>query len=139
MFRQILVPVDFSDANDAAVKHAVDLVTQSGGAVSLLHVIELIAGENDDEFKDFYAFLDDKATREMDELKSRIDIDGVEHHEVIVFGNRASAILDHAEENDVDLIVMSSRRLNPYHPHDIASMSHKVAILASCPVLLVKG
>ena len=52
MFRHLLVPVDFSDSNTAAVQLAGDLVTPDGGAGTLLHVIETL----DAPFEDLEAF-----------------------------------------------------------------------------------
>ena len=52
---------------------------------------------------------------------------------------RASEIVEYAEEGGFDLVVMSSRRFDPEErSKNWATVSHKVAIMARTPVLLVK-
>jgi nucleotide-binding universal stress UspA family protein len=57
----------------------------------------------------------------------------------ICYGNRLREILAFAIENESELIVMSSRRLDPVEaPTGFATLSHQVAMLSRVPVLLVK-
>ena len=57
----------------------------------------------------------------------------------VVYGHRARAIVDFAGQQGCDLIVLSSHRVDPERRgEDWATLSHKVAILSPCPVLLVK-
>jgi len=57
----------------------------------------------------------------------------------VSYGNRLRQILGYADENPIDLIVMSSRRLDRADPPTgFATLSHQVAILSQVPVLLVK-
>ena len=61
----------------------------------------------------------------------------VEHH--VVYGRRASEIVAFAQGREVELIAMTSRALDPDKPETAwGSISHQVAILAGCPVLLLK-
>jgi nucleotide-binding universal stress UspA family protein len=53
-------------------------------------------------------------------------------------GDAATSILDAAEQERADLIVMGSRGLGHLRGMLLGSVSHKVAQLATCPVLLVK-
>ncbi|MFL6290864.1 MAG: universal stress protein, partial [Thermoanaerobaculia bacterium] len=60
------------------------------------------------------------------------------YHEVI-YGKRAEAIVRHAEEREVDLIVLSSHKVDRDHPAlGVGAISYRIAIVARCPVLLVK-
>jgi universal stress protein A len=55
-------------------------------------------------------------------------------------GNRVAEILRFAQENKIDLIVMSSHKLPVRRPtvESWGTISYKVGILSRCPVLLVK-
>ena len=64
---------------------------------------------------------------------------GIEVFQNIVYGNRPRQIVDHAEKFDIDLIVLGSRKIDPERPEEIwTTVSQQAAVLARCPVLLVK-
>ncbi len=139
MFEQILVPVDFSEKNQQALDIALNLAQLSGGSVHLLHVIKLLAGDGYDEFAEFYGKLEVQAGERMDALMGRVRVDGVRIESHLVLGGRAREILFFAEENEVDLIVMNSHKIDPENPDEgWGTISQKVGILAQCPILLVK-
>ena len=53
--------------------------------------------------------------------------------------NPAEEILRFAVDEEVDLIVLASHRLDPSKPGDgWSTLSYRIGILAPCPVLLVK-
>ena len=140
MFQTILVPVDFTEKNRQAIDVAVDIARVRHGQVILLHVIEMIAGTTrHGELKAFYDELEQRAEAKCQELIASTATAGVPLTCAIRFGERVQTILAFVEENQVDLIVMSSHRLDPENPTaGWGTISHKVAILAPCPVLLVK-
>ena len=75
----------------------------------------------------------------MDQMAEPLSVSGVTVIQRVSYGNRLREILGHAEESPTDLIVMSSRRLEPSErPTGFATLSHQVAILSQVPVLLVK-
>lgn len=144
MFQHILIPVDFSEKNAHAVRIAVEMTQHHHAKISLIHVIEVIADTTFDEFKTFYAPLEARARHKMDDLLSDhlengMADKGIRFEERIVYGNRTQEIISFAEQHGVDLIVMSSHRVDPDEPtFGWGSISYKVGILAPCPILLVK-
>lgn len=139
MFREILVPVDLSEKNVAAVRIAFELALQSGGRVTLLHVIERIEDAPAEEVRPFYAELEEAAERKTVALLDRIEGEAPEVERRIVYGQRAKEIVELATAAGVDLIVLSSHRIDPERPYEgWGTISQKVALLAPCPVLLVK-
>ena len=139
MFTQILVPVDFSERNTQAVQVAVQMARSGHGRVLLLHIIKLIAGGSDEDFDDFYKKLETEAETKMAALIQPVQNDEVEISSHILVGNRVQEIISFAAENQVDLIVMSSHKIDLENPDEgWGTISHKVSILAQCPILLVK-
>lgn len=139
MFRRILLPVDLGDESSRAVEIAREYQAQSGSDVTLLHVIETVDNIPFEEMKDFYSRIESDAKAKMEKLAAALGRDSGKVGEAIVYGHRVQAIVDYAGEHDVNLIVMASRRFDPSTPaRGWATISHKVAILSSCPVLLVK-
>jgi nucleotide-binding universal stress UspA family protein len=139
MFKNILIPVDFSDANQKALSIAVSLARESNASITLFHVIETISDADFVEIKDFYMKLEKRASQEMDALAEPFAASGITIRQKTVYGNRAGQILQFALERKVDLIVLSSRRISLDAPVEgWGTISHKVGILSQCPVLLVK-
>lgn len=142
MFRKILVPVDFTEKNEAAVRVALDLAAAPGkteAEVTLLHVIETIEHLEPEEVAGFYRNLEARSAAKMFALEERFKEAGVRaRHEVLV-GKRAETIVLYAEENGADLILLSSHKVDRQHPAlGIGSLSYRIAIVVNCPVLLVK-
>jgi universal stress protein A len=115
-----------------------DLASESGGTVTLLHVIEPVDLPFE-EMKGFYGRLEEKSLRTLEERVAPLREAGVGHSAQVEYGDRASTIVAHAEKKGSDVIVMTSHRVDPANPGlGWTTLSYKVAILAQCPVLLVK-
>jgi len=109
--------------------------------VMLLHVIERIEHLDTefDELKPFYDRLAKSARKGLLEFSERFVADSVKVVDAIMYGKRTQEIVRFAIENNADLIIMASHRIDPDRPgHDWSSISYVVAILAPCPVLLAK-
>lgn len=139
MYDQFIVPVDLSDRNAAAIDTALELARLTGGRVTLLHVVETLDLPYD-EVAEFYARLEEAAAEKLEELLERIQDSDVEFERRIVFGDPAAEIVEFAEQSTNSLVVLRSHRVDPSAPtHGWATLSYKLAILATSPILLVKG
>ncbi len=138
MFHRILIPLAFNDENEAAVRVATDLATREGAEVLLLHVVETIRGIPFEEMRDFYERLERRAETELGKVAERFRALSVPVKSDVVFGSRAEQIVTYAKERGADLIVLSSHPASPDQPASLGTISHRVALFASCPVLLVK-
>ena len=138
-FKNILVPVDFTDKNTPAIEIALDLAAASGGQVTLVHVIEKIALDTDLELAEFYAKLGTRAQAALDSLTRPFTSAGVFANQKIRYGKRLAEIVGEAAEGRFDLIVMASHRPDVQHPLQTwATLSYQVSALCPSPVLLVK-
>lgn len=139
MFKNILIPVDFLENNVHALDIAIDMALQSEGKVTLLHVIECISDTTLKEFPEFYGKLEKQSQEHMAALVAPHENSTVNIETHIVYGNRTQEILKHAEKNNIDLIVLSSHKIDFNNPTSgWGTISQKVGILAQCPVMLVK-
>jgi nucleotide-binding universal stress UspA family protein len=139
MFSRLLVPLDFTDKNEAAVTIALETARRDGAEVTLLHVIEVVEHVDFDEMSDFYRKLEARAAAKLASLTDRFAGAGVRARYEIVFGRRVASILEQAVNEKTDLIVLSSHRVDREHPAlGLGIISYQVAILAGCPVMLVK-
>ncbi len=138
MFHRILIPLAFNDENEAAIRVGCDLAQREGSEVLLLHVVETIRGIPFEEMRDFYERLERRAETELGAVAERFRALPVEVKSDVVFGARAEQIVSYAQERGADLIVLSSHPASPDSPASLGTISHRVALFASCPVLLVK-
>jgi len=139
MFRKILVPVDFTPKNERALRQARELAEISHGEILLVHVVETLEDELDDDLRGFYAKLEAKAEGRMRPLVEKLGDGSFSARSTIVLGHRARAIVECAGRERAEVVVLSSHRVDPDRPGaDWMTISYKVAILARCPVLLVK-
>ena len=138
MFQRILVPVDLTEKNVRAVRTAGSLARRMEGEVTLLHVIETLDLPFE-ELEEFYERLEAKAAAAMRDLSAPLEEASLPHSQHVVYGKRGEEIVEFAEENGVDLVVLRSHRVDLEDPGaGWTTLSYKVAILAQCPVLLVK-
>jgi len=143
MFRKILVPVDFTEKNQAAIQAALEVVgSHEEAEIHLLHVIEKIEHVDDEEMKDFYRDLENRAVAKLTRLEEqgRAAASASTHvfHDLQI-GKRAEAVLRYAEDREMDLIILSSHKVDRDHPAlGWGTISYRIAIVARCPVLLVK-
>ena len=138
MFRHILVPLDFSDKNLSALETARELAHLHRARVSLLHVIEVIHNVPEEELRTFYDGLEKRSRSQLRRSRESLDVQEIEVETEVVFGKRADEIVRFARERSIDLIVMSSQKLDPDNPVPWPTISHKVALLSPRPVLLVR-
>jgi nucleotide-binding universal stress UspA family protein len=142
MFRKILVPVDFTDKNEPALEAALQMAQHrdSGEAeITLLHVIETIEHIGFEEMGDFYRGLETRAGAKLSVMEDRFRNAGVKVYHEILYGKRAETIIHYAEEREMGLIVLSSHKVDRDHPAlGWGTISYRIAIVARCPVLLVK-
>jgi len=139
VFQRLMVPVDFTRKNTAALQMASRLSDPESGELVLIHVIEEIERISTRELKTFYKKLEAHAIKEMSAMERKVHKRVRKVKREILVGHRAEALLRYASENDVDLIVMSSHRVRSGTPKAAwATLSHVIATLAPCSTLLVK-
>lgn len=140
MFNNILVPTDLSKKSEKALEIASRMCATEDHRIYLLHVIETLqSDEEDNEFQTFYEKLGERALRKMDLMIKKYG-EGMNIIEKgIAYGNRSLEIIRFVQENNIDLIVLSSHKIESVEPSEgWATISYKVGILSPCPVLLVK-
>ncbi len=84
--------------------------------------------------KEYY----DLAVQTTEEVKSRLESEGLNAAVELLQGSPAEVILKYAKQHDVDVIVIGSRGLGGIREFVLGSVSHNVVQSARIPVLVVK-
>jgi nucleotide-binding universal stress UspA family protein len=142
-FKHLLIPLDFTKKNLTALDVAFELASQNRARTTLLHVVERIptagSGDEDPDLAAFYERLQARATTDLESMSQRFAEAGLEVEYKVWVGQRVPEIVRFVAERAVDLVVLSSHRIDPGHPvQSLATMSYQLSILCPCPVLLVK-
>ncbi len=142
-YRHLLVPVDLADPESVTIETALELAAQHHAETTLLYVIESIdRNGNDDEengWDEFFAGLEATVRERMESIVSRFREAGLSAHSEIVVGHGPREIVQFSATRAVDLVVMSSQRVDLNRPFEnLTSASHQVSLFCQCPVMLVK-
>lgn len=139
MFRNILVPTDLTEKSLKAIEIATGMGKGKPCHITLLHVVETIEDDEGDEFREFYDKLAARAEKNMAKIARRYETDNIEIHSDVIWGSRVQEIVKYASSKGIDLIILSSHKLEDTEYKDgWATISYRVGILAPCPVMMVK-
>lgn len=150
MVTHILTPVDGSMHSLKAAELAGDLAQKYDAKVTLLQVMASIGSSRTPKELREVARLEHTPITERDILlsESHSQLSAAENRakdngatkiecEVSV-GDPSRMIIDYAQKNGVDMIVMGTRGLGDLKGLLLGSVSHKVVQFAECPCLLVR-
>lgn len=140
--KKILIPTDFSENAEYALKVAAQIARENNGEIILLHMLELPqqagdavgSGHNIPELM----FFKNAAIKKLEDLMDVDYLDGIEVSEIIQFDLAFDGIMGISEKNNVDLIVMGSHGASGFKEMFIGSNAEKVVRNSSVPVLIIK-
>ena len=139
---RILVPTDGSGTAFKAVGEAIQLAEATGAELTLLMVVDYnknVAAFEQVSLSGYVpAELKIAAFQFLADLMHVIPRH-VRAHTRVEVGDPAETVLDIAEEEESDLIVMGSRGFGTFRRLLMGSVSSQVLAQAHCPVLVVKG
>lgn len=142
IFNHILVPYDGSNPSAKALIKAVELAKSNAGIhLTVAHVINLqpfIMGDMAfSQPEGYQEQLDEQGKELLNSIQSTL-ADVPLSNVVILAGSPAEAIVDFAESNNCDLIMMGSRGLGAIKEWMLGSVSHNVVQHSKIPVMIVK-
>lgn len=112
MYETILVPFDGSDEAEKGARHGVDLAAAVGATVHALYVVDLpgtprtvYIRDDEEEVRERYHEYGVEVTDRVCEMATAA---GVDCEQVIRTGSIHEEIVDYAEDQGVDLIVMGT-------------------------------
>jgi nucleotide-binding universal stress UspA family protein len=140
---KILIPVDGSASADRAVDHVIAKVADLKAApeVYLLNVQwKLASGNvklfiNQDTINDYYR---EQGSAALTQARAKLEASGLAYNYHISVGSPAEAVVQYAQEQQIDQIVMSAHGEDTLSSFLLGSVASKVIHLSPIPVLLVK-
>jgi nucleotide-binding universal stress UspA family protein len=134
---RILIGVDGSDNARRALEWAVLLASQFEAEVVAVHAVGLLARLGEGPPIPSHSHLDELRTSFESEWCAPLTVSGVPYRLLCLDGPPVLVLLDAAEREDVDLIVVGSRGAGGFAELLLGSTSHQLAEHSSRPVLIV--
>jgi nucleotide-binding universal stress UspA family protein len=139
MYDRILVPTDGSSGADRAVEHAVDLATTYGAELHVLYVVNVASLSAEVHSPQVVENFEEEGGEITYEVAERAANAGVEDvREEVVHGVPHEAILEYADEEGMDLVVMGTHGHTGLDRYLLGSVTEKVVRSSDVPVLTVR-
>jgi len=140
--KRILVPTDFSEHAEDALKVAAQIAKKNNSEIIILHMLELPHQSNDAimggiSIPESMLFMK-KANEMLDEVASRPYLDDIPITEVVKMDKPIHGITQISKDYDIDLIIMGSHGSSGVEELLIGSNTEKVVRNSEIPVLIIK-
>jgi universal stress protein A len=140
--RRILAPTDLSELSSVGVRYALEFAQSQEAEVILYHVVGIadnwLSGR--DEFdpvrgliEDQECLLDKFVKENLSDLTAKVKL-----HQVVELGVPYKRIVEKAEEESVDMIIMTTHGRSGFDHMLIGGVTEKVVRRATCPVLSIR-
>ncbi len=133
--KRILCPIDFSDANRHVNEFASLLAKSNDAEIIYYFAYQPAVPYASHAYMDLEKEARD-AKRKLEEIKPTVE--GVRASWVVQVGPPVSEVVEYANENDIDLIVMGTHGRTGFKRAVLGSVAESVIRKANCPVLALK-
>lgn len=139
--KRILVPTDFSERSKKALLYARALAEKQHAEIDLLHVISL-SDEGAIYGSAYYPVYEkeflDASDKQLDEMLKSVEAPEGELKTFTRSGSPVHEIVEFAQENEIDLIVIATHGHRGLKHFLLGSTTENVIRHAKCPVLVVR-
>jgi nucleotide-binding universal stress UspA family protein len=146
MYKKILVPLDGSPLAACVIPHIENIAKSCGSAIDLISVVEPIEiptrgkiALSDDDIK----LIDNEAKKEthkyLDSMVERLKRSGIKANPVILTGKPAESLIEYANNNHVDMLIMATHGRSGLTRFFWGSVAEKVLHAINIPVLLIRA
>ncbi|MBF4493875.1 MULTISPECIES: universal stress protein [unclassified Flavobacterium] len=140
--KRILVPTDFSEHAEDALKVAAQIAKKNDSEIIILHMLELPHQSNDaimggTSIPETMLFMK-KANEMLDEAAAKPYLEGIPVTEIVKMDKPIHGISQVSKDYEIDLIVMGSHGSSGIEELLIGSNTEKVVRNSEIPVLIIK-
>ena len=138
-----MAPTDFSEYSTKAVAFVLELAKKFGARLTILHVVEFppypVEGYVPPNLSaTFVEDLERQATMDLAQVVPEAEAAKVEVARVVAVGTPYRMIIETAEANHVELIVMATAGRTGFSHLVLGRIAGRVVRTASCPVLTMR-
>ena len=150
-YKNILVPIDFTDESKAGLKTAITLAQKTDATLHLLHVIDelspsqipidgdVLAKKNKEVRYNAYTLkLIDKRIQDFEKLKHEFDSKDVEMHLIVDVGEFQEKFENYLKEHTIELVIMGTSGETAFSEFYTGNHAARAMRAANVPTLVVK-
>jgi nucleotide-binding universal stress UspA family protein len=141
--KRIMIATDGSKASENVADFGIDIAVCSGAKVYVVYVIDVTFLDSvlmDETWvKNAYAKFEEIGREALSLIEENAKAAGIEAEYILIKGNPAEKILDFAENQKVDMIVIGSTGKSEAERFMLGSVSEKVVRHSKVPVLVVRA
>lgn len=134
---KIIFPTDFSKTSEAAFDFAASFARFLNRSIEIVHYYHPVMNDLSGVDYNLAKELQDMKTEQMEKFVERLNKEGVEVNTSIQVGFPIQTIVDRSKEDEVSLIIMSTKGEKNALDRWLGSISSEVSVKARCPVILV--
>jgi nucleotide-binding universal stress UspA family protein len=144
MYDRILLSTDGTVASDEAETHAIDLAATHDAVLHVLYVVDesVVTSYSGDEYVDEAEGpehgLEEVGEEAIAAVQSRAAEENVETVSAMRHGHPAETIVDYAADNDIDLLVLGTKRRPEEYRALLGSVTDRVLRLTKRPATVIK-
>jgi nucleotide-binding universal stress UspA family protein len=143
VFKKIVCPTDYSEPSYEGLKYAIELVQQFEAELLIVHIIAPLPQLPEDPNFTFGAseyarVLNQAAEQQLREVTQKRVPSEIRLRTLIKHGDPGTEIVQVAEEEAADLIVMATHGSTGWRHLVFGSVAERVIRLAGCPVLTIR-
>jgi nucleotide-binding universal stress UspA family protein len=141
-FKKIFVATDGSEQNRRAIEYGIELAKIAGGKIIVGYVVDTAAFASipmDAGWEMMYELMETEAKDAVQKVDVLAKQAGVEVETVVLEGHPSNEIIEFAQKNGVDVIVMGTLGKSGLDRFLLGSVAEKVTRNSTVPVLVVKG
>ncbi len=141
IYKKILIATDGSEHSKHTVEYGVELARLSGARLYAVYVIDTAAFASipmDAGWEMMYSLLQEegrKATQSIEDMAGETE---VQVEQVMLDGHPAHEIIDFANKNDIDVIIMGTHGKSGLDRFLLGSVTEKVIRSSNIPVFVVR-
>ncbi|PZM66022.1 universal stress protein [Paenibacillus dendritiformis] len=139
MYQRILLAADGSKNSIRAAQEAAKIASLAPESfVEILFIADLSKIKNEVLHSQDHEEIELKRQQKLIPVAEQLSAKNVKHETKIITGDPGPAIVEYANNEKVDLVIIGSRGLNTFQEFVLGSVSHKVVKRVQCPVMVVK-
>jgi nucleotide-binding universal stress UspA family protein len=138
--QKILIPTDFSENSQHALKYAVALAESFKAKLYVVHVFEhaVVAAPTETFHPEIWVEAEKSEREQLNQLTQELRVKRIDAEPVFGSGIAHIEIVKTAKELEVDLITLATHGRTGLSHFVFGSTAEKIIRLAPCPVLTVK-